>query len=225
MNYYWDEVVEVSKTLAWFVKKHDRDGLELCTTVPDVEGVNRHSGITTSTEFGNIAGSLRRDRASDITDILGEILDDYGKKLMQEYRKRDRARYPGSFRPIKPMTIYIFTDAVWTLESDPENAILKIVDILHKNSQYGSQQLGIQFIQWGPRVSRFTERLERLDKLKSYRPDLFHQSVEAFSSFCRNTSLTYGLREFRDIVDHTHVEDDNIWKMLFGSINKEFDDD
>jgi hypothetical protein len=40
-----------------------------------------------------------------------------------------------------------------------------------------------------------------------------------------NTSLSHYIREFRDIVDHTHVDEDNIWKMLFGSIRKDFDDD
>jgi len=174
MHPHWDQVVEVSKTLAWFVKRMDKDGLELCATVPDENNKYRYDHIKRSTDFEKIATSLKCNRPSDITHTLGDILDEYGKKLKHEDRKRDwTPRVPSSFKTIKPMTIYVFTDAVWTPESDPTNEILKIVNILQQNSQYGSTQLGIQFIQWGPIDSPYTRRLERLDKLKSYHPDLF----------------------------------------------------
>ncbi|KAF2265882.1 kinase-like protein [Lojkania enalia] len=207
MYQYWEDVVEVAKTLAWFVKRVDKDGLELCATLPDHHNQNRYNHIKKSTDFERIALGLKCNRPSDITDILGELLDEYGKKLKKEDRKRGFGRaVPSFYGSIKPMTIYVFTDAVWTPESDPTKDILKMVDTLKQHSPSGSTQLGIQFIQWGQKDSAWTKRLEILDKLSDFCPDKFEG-------------------EFRDIVDHTHVEDDNMWKMLFGSTKKEFDDD
>lgn len=173
MNRYWDEVVDVAKALAWFVKKLDKDGLELYTTVPDDQNKTRYHGIKKSTDFENIAMGLRRNKPSDITDTLGDILHEYATKLKNEYRKRDWARRaPSSFRKVQPKTIYIFTDAVWTPDSDPTKIILEIVHTLQQNSQYGSTQLGIQFIQWG-HDPMGTMRLKRLDILKSFEPEIF----------------------------------------------------
>ena len=167
--------MDVAKILAWFVKKVDKDGLELYHTVPDDQGRTRHQHIKTSTQFADIAMSLKCNRPSDITDILGDILDEYGKRLKHEDRKGwDRQRLvPRLSKAIKPMTIYIFTDAVWTPNSDPTDEILKIVRTLQQNSQYGSRQLGIQFIQWGPKESVWTKRLRRLDALNTFCPDIF----------------------------------------------------
>ncbi|KAL0253078.1 hypothetical protein SLS55_010528 [Diplodia seriata] len=97
----------------------------------------------------------------------------------------------------KPMTCYILTDGAWCLDkaSDIETMIVDFVDELLRKDSEPTD-FGIQFISFG----NHQEGLANLERLDSQ------------------------LNLKRDIVD-TETADGNVWKMLLGSINKQFDED
>ncbi|KAF2116786.1 hypothetical protein BDV96DRAFT_34877 [Lophiotrema nucula] len=206
MGEHWMSVVDTAKTLAWFVKKVDRDGLELRSAIPVARNQNRWNHIKTSTDVEKIATGLRKYSKSNLTHIMDEILDTYRAEMNKEYHRRKQKWVsvakltPG----LKPMTIYVFTDGVWEPRTDLTDTILRTVDAL-KATQQPSTQVGIQFIQFGNDPVG-TERMEKLDNLKKHCPGRFGEDI-------------------RDIVDHIHIDEDNMWKMLFGSTNRTFDGD
>lgn len=197
MDPYWDEVVEQAKLLAYLVKRVDKNGLDLYATIAKDDDPNRHMCVKNTTDLVKHVARLKRSSSRDITQTLRQVLDPYLTSLRASHNSRTYL-YDLYSRDVKPMTIYIFTDGIWTRDSDPSPLIKKAADTLEQ-TQHPYDQLGIQFIQWGDDPNG-TQRLGNLDTLPLYQ-----------------------MEPTRDIVDTIHYDDDNIWKMLFGSIDKIFD--
>jgi hypothetical protein len=158
MNQYWSEVISVFHVLAYMLKGSDPDGLDLWFTIATEKVHSRH---TTA-----LVHSLVNRRPEGYTDIglrLGSILQDYQSQLHNEATSRSRSwALTQRSKPVKPMNIYVFTDAEWQPGSD---AATPITSMVHKLDALGykKDQIGIQFISFGDDP----ERLDKLQQLDS----------------------------------------------------------
>src|SRR5271163_1713668 len=105
MQQHWDEVAHLLRILAWIVKKSDNDGLDLYYSMsPDQVNSKKSSVLVEDLKKRQPYGQ------SDITGALGRILSQYQQKLDESASSRFD---PFIRRPFRPMTVYVFTDAVW----------------------------------------------------------------------------------------------------------------
>lgn len=157
-----DNIVDLAKALAYIVKESDDDGMELyftCTgdkrkvnTATEMENQLRSKSMTINTaSTSNMAASLKR------------ITEEYAERLRLE-RNATGKRQSIFKRPkkLKPLSIYVFTDAVWQPHCDVGQVIDNLVRTM-QDLNFDQTQVGIQFIQFGDDAT-CTKKLEDLDK-------------------------------------------------------------
>lgn len=117
-----------------------------------------------------------------------------GRILRQYQDKVERHNRYGAGGRLKKLVLFVLTNGSWQPLSNAEKPISDLVDILHRYKQ-PEHQVGIQFIRFGDEP----EGIWRLRKLDDF------------------------LGREKDIVDVEPYPDGNVFKMLLGSINKDFD--
>jgi hypothetical protein len=157
MGPHWDEMCPLFAILAYMVKKSDDDGIDLYFTMSDT----KYNDQDTKKLMEIVKGrKTRLEGQSDVNLRLDQILGGYNLNLRNEIANRG-SRY-AQIRNIKPLSVYVFTNAMWTENSDPKPAIKSIVDsLISLKAQRG--QVGVQFISFGD-DQKCLDRLDRLDK-------------------------------------------------------------
>ncbi|EPE26730.1 Protein kinase-like (PK-like) [Glarea lozoyensis ATCC 20868] len=192
MRPHWDEMCQLFGILTYMVKGTDNDGLDLFFTMSDQTFNDQDT-----TKLVDIVTQRKAhlEGQSDMSLRLDHILGRYSMDLRNKYVLRNHNSSDAANKEIKPLSVYVFTNAMWTHDSNPEHSIKTMVDsLVHVGAS--RHQVGIQFISFG----RDPECLDRLDKLD------------------RNLGLKL------DIVDHS-PSNSNLWKILLGAIDPDVDGD
>jgi hypothetical protein len=153
MRPYWDEVRLVLHVLTYMLKGCDKDGMDLYFTISTSKyNSKKSSGLLQPTQGKSLEGT------SDIGSRLSSILHGYETAL-----RRHETKPRSLFGPkvMKPLNVYILTDALWQPQSDAAGPIKSMVETL-KDLRSPPEQVGIQFIQFGNNPDCAT-KLEILD--------------------------------------------------------------
>jgi|SRR2546423_178812 len=156
MQKHWSKVISVFYVLAYMVKDSDPDGMDLLYTV----SLERQKSKKPDRLRQHLNAKACGGR-TDITLRLSIILHEYATALQEQATPR---RFLGSFlkkKEVRPMSLYIFTDAVWQPRC---NAAAPIKLLIKKLDELGlpDHQVGIQFIRFGQNQESI-DRLEYLD--------------------------------------------------------------
>ena len=155
---YWREAREVLDLLGALVKKYHSNGVDIYFTTPFKKDLK----VKKTTHLLEIFDKNRPSERHDVSDMsarLSEIVIEYQKDLTGK-----RWHIPGRPRNARPLTLYVFTDAVWQPVCDVEAVIKSLVNTL-KQQNLHKQQVGIQFIQFG-NEPWCTKRLRELDRMR-----------------------------------------------------------
>ena len=158
MFHYWAEARELLDLLGKLVKNYDPNGVDIYFTTP----FKRYLKVRKTTHLMEIFDRHRPNRGHDISDMSARLSD-----TVSEYQKdltRKHWHIPGRPRNARPLSLYVFTDAVWQPVCDVAAVIKSLVNTL-KQQNLHKQQIGIQFIQFG-NEPRYTRRLQDLDRLR-----------------------------------------------------------
>lgn len=145
--------------LAYILKNTDDDGIDMYFAMSDTKYNDQDT--TKLVEIMNKRKSQLEGNSS-INVRLQHVLGDYNKGLTSQIARRGSGNPHGPLFDVKPLSVYVFTDGVWTPKSDPKQAIERIVDSLEE-LKAGSDQVGIQFISFG-KYPECLKRLEYYDK-------------------------------------------------------------
>jgi hypothetical protein len=168
MREHWDEMCELFGILAYIVKSSDKDGIDMYFTMSDKK--HNDKDTTRLVEIVEKRKNMLRG-PSNINVRLHHILGDYDRNLKNEIAMLRGRSVDAPQKFLKPLSVYVFTNAVWTRKSDPKLAIENIVNSLVALNSPASRA-GIQFISFGDDPSCL-DRLEHYDKglgLKLYAP-------------------------------------------------------
>lgn len=140
MSPHWKNVLKVFETLSYIVKGQDPDGFDLWFTGPG-KPLKQCSKTTDAVQ----AAKLRKlSGTTDITNKLSQIFDDYIEAL--EKPKTNFFGRPA--KPVKPLSLYVFTDGVWEKDCNPRDLVESFVrQLVALNKVKG--KVGIQFISFG----------------------------------------------------------------------------
>lgn len=159
MKFHWDDMCQLFGILAYIVKESDHDGIDMYFAMSDTKYNNQDTSKLI--EVVNKRKATLEGNSS-INVRLQHILGDYNKVLTSQIARRRAGNPHVPLFDVKPLSVYVFTDGVWTPRSDPKSAIEHIVDSLEElNADH--DQVGIQFISFG-KDPECLERLERFDK-------------------------------------------------------------
>ena len=153
MKDHWADVISLFSVFAYFAKQLDDDGLEMHFTVSQDKKTFRHT-----TPAVSHLKSIRQSTFSNIDIRLGQILRRYQTDLERsKERKGFLLRKP---KAVKPLSLYVFTDAVW----QGCDAVAPIESMIEKLRQFDlpKEQVGIQFIRFGNSETG-VKKLEYLD--------------------------------------------------------------
>lgn len=210
MNEHWTDVRELLDLLGYIVKHYDDNGVDIYFT----NSSSKHGSVKTTTELLRVFDLYAPYGVHDMSARLWSIVADYQEDLRKLHASRSRLSRL-SLRRVRPLSLYVLTDAVWQPVCDVSPVITSLVGSLTDLNLH-KKQVGIQFIRFG-HSSVGIERLEVLDRLK--------QKGYVDMYVCHNfMDCAQAKTESRDIVD-TEPADGNVWKMLFGPINDWFDGD
>lgn len=154
MRPHRDDVSAVLHVLAYMLKEYDRDGMDLYFTVSQ----SKYNSKTSTGLLNQYRAAAAHQGTSDIGSRLGSILHEYEVKLRHHESRRWSLFAP---RPMKPLNVYVLTDAVWQPQSDAAGPIASMVETL-RDLRYPRKQVGIQFIQFG-KDPACVQKLELLD--------------------------------------------------------------
>lgn len=145
MIFYWDGLCELFDILAYLVKKSADDGIDMYFTMTDKQyhGKDVSGLVKTLKERKNALRGV-----SNIHGRLEHILGHYCRTLKNEVDLRRQHSPFASSIDTKPLSVYVFTNALWSKKSDPKAAIENVVNTLIALN-YPSSQVGIQFISFG----------------------------------------------------------------------------
>jgi len=159
MKPYWREkegVINLAKALAYVVKKSDKNGMDLFFTCSD----DKYKVHDSTTMEARLLDRFCHSR-SNMAVILGRILEDYRTSLKKNSENKGPVKL---FQKLKPLNIYIFTDAEWQPYCDVNVANkISLLATTMKDLKYPREQVGIQFIQFG-NDSVCSEKLRCLDQ-------------------------------------------------------------
>ena len=216
MNPYWTDVRDLLDLLAYMVKRADPNRVDLCFAGSAV----KHGEMKMTTSLLEIFDQKRPNGKQDMSARLSSIVSEYQKDLAKINAPKSLFAKLRS-KETRPLSVYVFTDAVWQPVCHVSPVIKSLVSTLTQNNLH-KQQVGIQFIRFGnQRIG--IERLEDLDRLKLKGEVEMYVLSKPISIHISHHCLMADL-EGRDIVD-TEPYDGNVWKMLLGPINDWFDDD
>jgi len=162
MKDYWyapEGVVNLAKALAYIVKASDEDGMDLYFTC----SIDEHN-VDSATKMENKLRGKSIHGKSNMAWSLGQILQKYETRLREE-RRRPAIRTSSFFskkpKELKPLNVYVFTDAKWQPHCNVAEKVLSIVTTM-KELRFPREQVGIQFIQFGD-DPECTKKLQDLD--------------------------------------------------------------
>lgn len=156
---HWEDMTQLLGIIAYMIKSFDKDGLDLYFAQ---SGVKHHSD--NSSKLVGIVEKRKVCKDLGFTDLsvrLERVLGEYAVKLERETRQGIAT--PG-------LSVYIFTDAIWTPLCDIVPAIDKMVRTLVK-LQLPEKQVGLQFISFGTDTEGLT-RLKLVDNYLVLKPSL-----------------------------------------------------
>lgn len=139
MGSYWHEVIALFSVLAYIVKRLDDNGLDMYFTVStavkhfkDTKGAISHLEYMSPSTYSNIDSRLQQ--------ILGRYQENFG-------HQKEWKSYFGLKSRVKPLSLYVFTDAAW----QGCDAVAPIEAMIEKQRQLGlpKEQVSIQFIRFG----------------------------------------------------------------------------
>lgn len=215
MNNHWKDVKSLLYVLAYLVKELDDDGLDMSFTISSQEKKFTHASKAVA-----YLDAMHPNGLANINMRLSKLLTRYVNELEHPPRNRFSLRTRQS--PIKPLSLYIFTDGIWQPGYDgvpPIEALIEKLTAL----RLPKEQVGIQFIRFGDSPEGI-KRLEYLDS--GLRKKFGKQRFEGTpSSNSLKRSFADDLFMLRDHVDTEPFLNGNLWKMLLGAINDWFDDD
>ena len=163
---HWSTARELLDLLGKLVKEYDDNGVDLYFTSP----FTRHLKVKTTTQLISIFDRHKpygSEEVSDMSARLSDTVTSYQKALAKIHeRKSLLARTATKIRKdeLCPLSLYIFTDAVWQPVCDVAPVIKSLVNTLNQQNLH-KQQIGIQFIRFGDQP-KYIRRLEKLDRLK-----------------------------------------------------------
>lgn len=140
MKAHWNDVISLFSVLGYFVKEFDTNGLKMYFTVSRNKETFKHTSRVVS-HLKNI----KHKTYSNIDIRLGNILRKYQTNLENQERRK------GFFWPkpkvVKPLSLYVFTDAVW----HDCDAVAPIEAMIEKQRQLTlpREQVAIEFIRFG----------------------------------------------------------------------------
>ena len=145
------------RVLAYMVKEYDKDKMDMFTTVS-----RRHCRSKNSTQFREELDLITPTGTTDINYSLGRILQDYEGKLRRAGLYRQNP--PFWSHKVKPMNLYVLTDAIWEQHSDAKQPIESLVETM-KELRYPQNHVGIQFVRFGDNPECI-KKLRELDDAK-----------------------------------------------------------
>lgn len=139
MKEHWDDVIDLFSVFGYFAKKLDSNGLEMYFTVSD-----RKEKFKDTTPAVSALKSIRPSSSSNINLRLGNILRKYQTDLE---RQGERRGLSFKAKTVKPLSLYVFTDAAWP----GCDAVAPVEKMIVKQQQLAldKEQVGIQFIRFG----------------------------------------------------------------------------
>jgi len=149
---YWNEVRELCEILAYMVKEKDPNGFDLYFTVSPKQYNFKHTS--------GLEKVLKDKTAKGETDIkvqLSNIITTFETRLRPPTSNSHFQRSAQSH--VRPMNLYILTNALWEAHSDAAIPIKHLVNRLTQNELHNHHFM-IQFISFG---TAGQERLKRLD--------------------------------------------------------------
>lgn len=159
MRTHWDEMCQLFGMLAYLVKKSDEDGIDMYFTMTE----KKHNSRDVSALVEIVSKRKNNlDGDSNINLRLGQVLSEYNGALKNEIALRKAGSSYAPADDKKPLTVYVFTNALWSKRTDPTRAIKNIVDSLISLGCPASR-VGIQFISFGNNQGA----LDRLDHYDS----------------------------------------------------------
>ncbi|RDL30168.1 uncharacterized protein BP5553_10446 [Venustampulla echinocandica] len=168
MRKHWKDMAELLGIIAYMIKPHDKDGLDLYFT----SSASRYHEYN-STKLVSIVEKRTSCEDMGYTDMsvrLEQVLEDYACKIQ---RKPMGGRTRG-------LNVYIFTDAIWTPLCNIVPAIHTMVKTLVAND-LPEKQVGLQFISFGDDAQSL-ERLRLVDSFLVSKPDFPYDIVDTTPS-------------------------------------------
>jgi hypothetical protein len=151
MREHWDELCRLFEILGCLVNNFDEDEIEMYFTIAK----DKHN----SKDVSSLVEILKKRKnalqgISNINSRLEHILGEYCRALKSDgiFPRYRRAH------DMKPLSVYVFTNALWERNSDPRATIKNVIDHL-TTLQYPPTQVRIQFISFG----NHPEALRRLE--------------------------------------------------------------
>lgn len=153
MSAYWLDVISLFSVLAWIVKRLDDDGLEMYFTISKVK-----TRFTDTSRAVKLLETTSQHTYSNIDARLQEILGKYQEEL--GHHREQRRSFLRSRSKLKPLSLYVFTDAAWP----GCDATIPTEAMIVKLGQLGfpKEQVSIQFIRFGNHPSGI-KKLKYLD--------------------------------------------------------------
>jgi tetratricopeptide (TPR) repeat protein len=155
MRKHWDEAQKLIPTLAYIAKQVDVDGIEVYFTNSQAKKIRK-----SATDLERLIIETVPHGDEDVGSVLQSVLHEFESGLKSESLTLTRpkssrggrgARFASFFqrdKEIRPLTIYIFTDAHLLRKDDIGSTIEQFAETC---KQFGvkRQQVGIQFISFG----------------------------------------------------------------------------
>lgn len=167
---YRKESRDILLALAYLVKRHDPNGIDLLFTQSSRKVVNTKKSQKFMEEFDRVDFQ----GTTAMSNVLDKILRDYRLKITESRRFFGRVKL--AIKPqasIRPLSLYILTDGDWQPDYKVAGPIGDMVDFMteHKNELLRNQ-VAIQFIRFGENEAAM-KHLDHLDdrmNLKLYGP-------------------------------------------------------
>ena len=135
MRLYWPEVTQLFGILAYIIKSHDKDGLDLYFPLTKKPFHEKHSKRLVSTVEKNM--DEKHKGPSDISYILERVLGDYARRL-----------HGTRGQNVPQLNVYVFTDGRWTTSCNVVPAIDNVVRAMVEHN-LPEKQVGLQFVSFG----------------------------------------------------------------------------
>ncbi|KAL9066101.1 MAG: hypothetical protein Q9157_007251 [Trypethelium eluteriae] len=202
MRDHWNDVVDFLGLHVYMIQDADPDGVEVFLTSKSHHTKKRRP--TAPKDLQNFARQHQpKPTSATVTNMytrLNAILEPCRKKIEHDESSSLFARAKRRIRPLRPLSITVYTDGRWQEGSEAAAPIRKMMNTLIQHNR-DLTEVGIQFVQFG-KDPEGTQILRSLD-----------------INLQKTTDDTKW-----DIVD-TEPADGDMWKVLLGPSNRWFDDD
>ncbi|KIW14937.1 hypothetical protein PV08_07724 [Exophiala spinifera] len=152
MEQHWSEVTMLTYIFTSFLKRYDKDGMELYFA-SSKECINEKK---VTPLMSRLLGHRQRD-----TSDIGKCLDRLVTRYIDKIDGAQHRSYLRTAKQPKPCCIYVLTDGIWEETSDAKSPVKRLVDTL-KHHRKDPAEVGIQFIFFG-NDQQARKKLEVLD--------------------------------------------------------------